>query len=380
MKRKVSVVLALLASVCVFSTTAFVALANNSTYENYKKGLIELAEKGNYEAEGSFKLSNGNEVIYEQNFVRVIEKDKSYINEKISRQGEQIVEYASYIAPEEHIYYTNGKISSKVEFDPYYSQTEPFSNNEKRLINALIDLVIGDAKNYMISDQNRIYATITEEQVPEVVQTGFAVIAEQVQTFNESYNSEYSTNEERALKEIMTLSDASIKKISGEGELDENNNIKSLVMSIEIGGTGSSGYKNLIADIKVNLKNVGSAKVTKPDITEYASDYHEENYKDYSVTFSEDGENIENFTVDENGSIKITMPENKDVNTLVPAENNDTENSNTQNNDTENNDTENNLEENNTEDADLEETPSGDASTPDSQLNNVEGESETETF
>ncbi len=224
MKSKIKMAaIGLVTGTLVFSTTAFVALANNSNYDTYKKGIFKLIESNNYtfEFDGAYKFKDGTYYEYKQK--EMINKDKRFSENTDIINGEEISNYSYYNGPDSYIAYKDNEITSQ-STTSYSYDYEPLKATEaqKKLFEIAVDLFVGDLKNNLISDGKTVSIELTEHQIPQIAHAFFDVMREAAETEMEfDYDGDDPSQQmvTKMMKLINTPS-AKLKSASFEGEFD----------------------------------------------------------------------------------------------------------------------------------------------------------------
>lgn len=265
----------LLVGVTVFATTSFVALANNSGYENFKKALFKMKDVTNYEVQANVEAYYNGEYIGKSNAVTKTNDDNQNYYEitQYSKDNEVIENFISYDDSNTTTIYRNNEITSEQNsIDSNYrndSKSEALKASETKLYEALMDVMIGDSKNFIISDGNKVYANLDETQIPNLAQLGLSYASEfSKEMMSRSTETQSSSIHQGAMGDIKPLSQISIKNVDFKGEVGENNYIKTVYIEIEVGGIDETQkYVTYTFKTTVDVKNVGQTEITKPVIS-----------------------------------------------------------------------------------------------------------------
>lgn len=288
---------AVLTAGCVFTTTAFVALAQNAGYEIYKNAVINMFTAQNYTMHSRMSMIYDDVVIAEEGSFQMIDgttRLTKFFNVDTSLE-DSYTYYNTYNSGMEidgegllrFTYENNNDISN------YQAHDEP-SETYINLVNAGIDTLIGNIKNHVITEGNTVFINLTEAQIPALPQAFLAYLSEEYKrtlytanpsnfmllySENESdisieFPEEYANNYEKALK-VAALDNLSVKNVEFVGEFDDNKNLKSIYGLAEIGGyEPSGGYDSIFIEVDIKISNFGTTVVEEPEFLGYAPDYY----------------------------------------------------------------------------------------------------------
>lgn len=266
----------LLVGVSIFATTAFVALANNSGYENFKKAIFKLNDATNYELEGTVEAYFNDEYIGKSSAItkRNDSNQNYYEINQYSKDNSVVENFIIYNDSKTTTTYKNNKIISEQNSHDYNylkgSKSEALKASETKLYESLMDVLIGDSKNFIISDDKKVYANLDETQIPNLAQVVLAYVSEFSKEMMLNSTEKNGKMYESPISEFNYLSQISIKNIDFKGELGEDKSIKNVYLEIKVGGIDDSQkYVTYTFKTNMDVKNVGSTEITKPNITEH---------------------------------------------------------------------------------------------------------------
>ncbi|MDR2938803.1 MAG: hypothetical protein LBV08_00610 [Clostridiales bacterium] len=293
MKKKLMMAtIGLVTGVTVFSATAFVALANNSNYETYKRGFFKLLRSANYtmDIKAGFEFEDGDKI--EMGALRYQDRDKYYEGSQTIINGEVVSDQAMYSDENESVHYRDNKITYAYEYEndgSGYSYHEPeITASQEKLVDVVADLMLGDLKNSIVSEGNSIYIDVEEYQIPALAHAIFDVGRETVDR-HANIDDEFGNGNEgevaEKLYDLMTDPNSSIKSGNFEGAFDDSGYITKAKANVTI----ANGSSSIDFYFDFTFSDFGSTDVVKPDITEKHEDYEEFNAEDYVVIENEEG-------------------------------------------------------------------------------------------
>ena len=290
-KNRKIVMVAVITAIVVFVVSALAASANLSGYERLKAAGFKLIEESNKEAEGVY--SNGmfwfnatifvdgagvafaeqinfrdGERDFSQNSTKFIQSDVGGLNLFDDAEDSDTITYS-----DKDIYYRWLEDGSFIEYKPYWSKYDnspsynggsDYENNrltpsERLFIEAIADALIGDTRNYFISDGNEVSISLSGNQIPQIAQ--YAVAA-----FTERTSNSYIYGFENILE---LGADARITYGSLVVKLDDEDNVIGANISAEIVSTVNGKARSYRFDVEYNSKNIGTTVLAKPEGNSY---------------------------------------------------------------------------------------------------------------
>jgi hypothetical protein len=126
---------------------------------------------------------------------------------------------------------------------------------ERRFIEAVADALIGDMRNYFITDGNHISISLSGGQIPELAQFALAAIAERA-------GEEIIDNDDFPF--ALGL-DASFTNASLDVELDDQDNIIGVVMALDLASTVDGATHTMGMRASYNIMDIGTTVIETPE-------------------------------------------------------------------------------------------------------------------
>ena len=154
-----------------------------------------------------------------------------------------------------------------------YTPGENFTPAQRQLIEAVADALIGDTRNYFISDGNIVSIALSGNQIPQIAQYAVAALAE---------SAERDAIYDRGIANIFRIgADARFSNGSLVVELDDNNNVTGIRLDVEIVSTVNDKLQSFRITVEFFTKNIGTTTIPKPDGNAYGMpilpSYNDEN-------------------------------------------------------------------------------------------------------
>jgi len=137
------------------------------------------------------------------------------------------------------------------------------SENQLRLFGVLIDMSVGEIKNYFVMDGNRVSVSLSRNQMPELIQSFLPVVMEvSSHTFSQIPASHF------VLDDIMHLNNPAIESGSLTAIITDDGLIEELNMSVDFSGEDEVGsaYSATIT-IDMSISDIGETVVRLFDPT-----------------------------------------------------------------------------------------------------------------
>ena len=172
-------------SATVLAATAFAAATNVSGYEALKQsGFAAIEQYGNVTFSISAELiADGEQVFSMSQFAQTNEEQNArFTRNESSVIGEEKVwheNYQSGSASYSTDSYRPDTYSMSTGTYRVVSHNDDFTDNQKKLAGILIDLFVGDIKNYFVMDGDTVSVSLSRNQIPELIQSMLAVGAEE---------------------------------------------------------------------------------------------------------------------------------------------------------------------------------------------------------
>ena len=147
-------------------------------------------------------------------------------------------------------------------FSNYIDDSERISPAQRQLIEAVADALIGDTRNYFISDGDVISISLSGNQIPQIAQYAVAALAERVDSDPIIYG-------DGAEGGFRFGADARFSNGKLEIALDENNNVTSAYISFEIVSTIDGRLQSFRMTAEFLTKHMSAITITKPDGNAY---------------------------------------------------------------------------------------------------------------
>ena len=252
MRKRISArAICLVVAVAILAGALTVSAINGSPYENLKNAVFNALFYENVTAEGNFVLRiDGHE------HVMVWFRDYIGDESRLSRSAEafnplyfdNIPTRPEYISYETHglIFDAISGISAqhdrqwyrvRRDSNPYGSSTLGYeifgasgrNSNQVRLVELLIDLVVGDLRNNMTisphgDGMRRITGAITESQLPEIARVAIAIALEEQMRLRGLDAGQFTRDDFNHILEIP-IRHLTVNRISGCADIDSDGNL-----------------------------------------------------------------------------------------------------------------------------------------------------------
>ncbi len=276
--KKAATVLAFGLGAVVFVTTAFADVAIGSGYDRLKGAIKHTTqqmdtgmEKFTFESMLTFS-DNGKALVQQSSLVKVDNGKKAFEELETSRYSSGETETRSGYADSEQSIWRNSKDGKYYITEYKNKQTDtrwkrfddPFKEKGASEIEKIFDGIIGSLKNNVQveekTDGGREYSgSLSEVQVPALV-NAVASFAVKKNINGNGYDERY-----KDFPEIE--SDMYIKKVTGSAVENKSGLLENLTGEIILVGKDKGGTQHeLVLNVAVKLKDVGTTVVQKPDL------------------------------------------------------------------------------------------------------------------
>ncbi|MDR1061451.1 MAG: hypothetical protein LBL83_09665 [Clostridiales bacterium] len=281
-KKRTATLLCVFVAAAVFSVSAAAAVRNYSGYERTKAALfglietIELYEERNATYDLSISLSGGGGTLAAER--KVIQSDgRATLTRTIDSYDGQQYEYVSYADPDVNISGSNGAYR---EYPNYSYGSGAYSGSfssgggiiggtsatQLRFLEVLFDTLVGDTKNYFVTDGDKVSLSLSDQQIPELAQLALAIVAEEfshdVGYYGESYEDGEYSYDYRAYPVLG--SDAQFSHMNFSAEFDGQGGFSSVRAELGVASTFNGSPANYAAEIDYRVSDVGTTVVEKP--------------------------------------------------------------------------------------------------------------------
>lgn len=274
LSKKSITVLSFTVGACLFVSTAFADALLGSGYDRLKdsaKNTAAMMENGlnNFTVETLYTLKDNDQTLLQSSsFSKMDTVNQVSENTEVTKnaKGETTSNY-SYSDKQQSINknaldntyyvfenpaYMNRDLKGPAEF------RNPFKENGAAEVEKIVDAVVGSLKDYVQveegTDGGKVYSgSLSEAQVPAIVN---AV---------SSFGIKQMLDNERDLPAIE--SDIFVKKVVGTASENKAGYLENLTGDITLSGKDKNGVQHdLNLNIMVKLSEIGSTKITKPDL------------------------------------------------------------------------------------------------------------------
>ena len=282
-KRRKVMMAAVIAAVAVFVASALAAAMNLSGYERLKAAGFKLIQEmnnangtysnGMFWLSGALYIDDVETLGWDQAFIRdgerAFTRSSTYISlpsqddDIFSTFGvfdEDVVTYSD----EDVVYrwYGDGLFSERGNYWRDYRSLPDYEEYsmtpaEKRFIEAIADALIGESRNYFVSNGDTVSISLSGNQIPQLAQFAVAAFAERA---NEDFFDYGGANYYETIGP-----DARITYGTMEITLDGYDNVSSADIVFEIVSTVNAVPKPIRFEAMFRSKNVGSTIIEKPD-------------------------------------------------------------------------------------------------------------------
>ena len=266
----------------VLFMTAYAAVQNVSSYETLKSALLNYNAYDNGTLRLDAKVSeNGKEIVLANLVDKLETKYTSSTVASVTVNGVTKT-YGAWENKEQTIQidYDSDKylVHPSVHYDNYYSSYhknligyssedwESLTSAQQKLVNAVIDLAVGDVKNYFISSGKTISLNINKNQIPQIVQLLLAYNFEQMP--DRDYIYLYDVNDIRNIIPIFIIN-TEIDSANMAITLADNNQITGCELAVIIKGTDTQGISHkFVYEMNLSITDFGTTKADTVDLND----------------------------------------------------------------------------------------------------------------
>lgn len=188
LKRNLTIAVAAAVSTTLMVTSALAASENVSGYEKLQAASFALLSAENYTADFDMRISFDGETLIENRIeMKKQDKDNSYMKTTDKKGGRTSVVETSMNENSSSLSVVidnEGKVN-RITMPRTTSSASSVVNGitdtQKRLLQALMDMFVGDSKNYFTNKDGEISVKLEGKQIPEIAQLALAASVEQSQ-------------------------------------------------------------------------------------------------------------------------------------------------------------------------------------------------------
>ncbi|PZE19883.1 hypothetical protein [Paenibacillus xerothermodurans] len=279
LRKKTITALSFTLGACVFVSTAFADTLLGSGYDQLKASAKYTAAQmeqglGNYTIEALYELKDNDQTLIQSSLSKKIDSQKQASENTTVTQNFNGETATSY-------FYADPKlvISNRGTQDKYYVTeftddadrgdinkfTNPFNEKGAPEIEKIVDAVVGNLKDYVQpeerADGGRVYTgSLSEAQVPAVVNAVSSFGIKQMM------NERGHMQQQSKLPDIE--SDVFVKKVVGTAVENKSGILESVTSDVVLSGKDKNGVQHdLTLNVVFKLSNIGTTKITLPDLT-----------------------------------------------------------------------------------------------------------------
>ncbi|CAH1204711.1 hypothetical protein PAECIP111891_02586 [Paenibacillus allorhizoplanae] len=275
LSKKSITVLSFTVGACLFVSTAFADALLGSGYDRLKdsvKNTASVMENGlnNYTVETMYTLKDNNQILLQSsNFMKM-----DTVNQV--KEDNEVTKNAKGETTSRYSYADKTQTIDKNELDNTYYVFDhsaevnqnrkgpadfhnPFKEKGATEVEKIVDAVVGSLKDYVQVEEGanggKVFSgSLSESQVPAIVN---AV---------SSFGIKQMLDNERDLPAIE--SDIFVKKVVGTANESKDGYLENLTGEITLSGKDKNGVQHdLNLNVMLKLSEIGSTKITKPDLT-----------------------------------------------------------------------------------------------------------------
>jgi hypothetical protein len=289
-RRRKMTLIAVIASIAVFCASAFAAGINISGYEKLKAAgfqyLENIEDRNGFYSNGAFWINASvyidGAVFYgfEQTLIndgaRSISRNKQFYadapsfgdsyfafkgNNDIVTYSDDEVNYRWY-GDNDFSEYPNYRFDYKSSRNGNFNGDDTDPNimppAQKRFIEAVMDALVGETRNYFVVDGNIITISLSGNQIPELAQYAIAAMAERIEKGFASGGADfYIGSDARFTNGILKV------------ELDDEGYAVGGYITFEILSTVNGAQQSFRIEAEIVSQDIGTTEVVKPDGNAY---------------------------------------------------------------------------------------------------------------
>lgn len=318
----------IIVSAAIFALSAFAASGNLSAYSVFKNAIIESMSSQDTAADDNNTQSTTMNVRYDGEEILTGRSTSKYESLR-TNSGSTVFEMNGQTYTHEYwtwvendtfhyvnkghddVYYHTKTPYVVTDNDADYSYTpEPPTSTELQFINALIDTVMGDTKNFFTTDGDYIVLNLEGSQIPELLQLGVSMVMESASEnmFEDSQLPADITQKLTSLKSLRV--DSIYVRMPADGVSGRNSTLSlmnDVTFNISLSGQDANGIRhNISMDGSMALENVGSTVADKVDLT--GKNVQEvQGDGEMAVIYGSDGSSVTLTTTEGNGASALTV-------------------------------------------------------------------------
>jgi hypothetical protein len=267
-KKKLIASVCIIASVAIFSVSAAAAVSNITGYERLKEAsfsLVDLlqAKDANATLKTQFKLTQNGKATHSLESIYEAVGSTYYTSETTTNAADDTEQFQleTYRDNDTLIRGYNGKYNTYKRGDNEFDYSErsiyEFTPSHKRLITLVSDSLMGDTKNYFLTNGDNVTITLSDHQVPEIAQLFLTILAESISKFDPD-----------DLDGFILGENAKFSLIKFEGTLDSKGNLTASDLKINVTSTVNGKSQDYELAAKLSLTKIGLTKLTRPSTGE----------------------------------------------------------------------------------------------------------------
>jgi len=275
MKNKKVLIIVFITAVVLLGTTAYANVSNASGYDACKNAVINALTVGNYSAKYDLRVTDNGYFVSDESTVYKTNGTGDY--SQADRREYPGYSYegtgdSTVVSGSESYLKGNTMVNGYTDTSgvtTYYSYDYPTTNStpdtvtpsQLRLYGAIADIIVGDCKNYVVTNGGHFSVNIEGGQIPQIAQLALAVVAEDNKRRIGDTNYDMVCLNNGDVN--MFVSNFVLKSVTADGTIDANGNIKDATAVVIVSGTDNNGYDHLLTlTLSAELTDIGC---TVPD-------------------------------------------------------------------------------------------------------------------
>lgn len=296
-------------SAILLISSAFAATTNLSGYTRFKEIILDTNQSSypqNATTNMDWKLEKDGTTVMTMNTKAQTEENASYsINtlnvgsetmtqetwSETTADTDQYVTKSSKDEKYQVLLYDLSQLSDdelasyNYDYDP--DDDESMTDSQSKFVNAVIDTLAGDMKNYFSVSGNTVSVHLDSAQIPELVHLATAVVEEGMRSdyLADTTNPYRSDVESTVLSEMFSMKDYTIESLDASLEV-ENDQIQNISFSVQLSAVDAQGTKHTLTmsgtGQTTDINNTVAERINLDDIKDQ-SEIETQNVADYYV-------------------------------------------------------------------------------------------------
>jgi len=270
-KQRTGIIIGFTLGALLFATTALADIMSKSGYDQLKDGIKTLAHKASTEYdsltfEATMVAKVDGKIFEMQSNVEKYDRLKNAKEANYTQQDAKGKVSKSYSYSDSNTSIYMDEYSDKIYVNQFEKSRDvaviedPFAEEEFKDIERIIDAVVGNLKDHVIVNENpdgtkELSGSLSEMQIPALVNAVSSYVLKQ----------EFRHGNDGM---PQLTQDIAVKSVTGSAVIDQDGALKNVLASATVTGKDNNDQTHEMSlEILLNVKDINSTVVTKPDLT-----------------------------------------------------------------------------------------------------------------